>query len=197
MEKVIKSTSILVNIALLSTLLACLSCGPKKDDSKKEAIKENAETFDDKKIKVDTEFAVNAAEGGMLEVKLGELSQTHAASPAVKAFGKMMIDEHSKFNENLKALAAVKGITLPADLGKKCQKDYDELAQKSGREFDEAYLAFMVRDHREDIEEMRKEAEQGVDPELKLFAGQLFGFMQNHLEKALETQKAIGVKSPI
>ena len=194
MEKVIKY---ILNIASLSVLIMCVSCGPKKDDSKKEAVKENEETFDDKKIEVDHEFAVNTAEGGMLEIKLGELSQTKAVSPSIKMYGKMMIDDHSKFNENLKALAAVKGIALPTDLGKKCQKDYDELAQKSGREFDEAYIAFMVKDHREDIEEMRKEAEQGVDPELKLFAGQLFGFMQNHLEKALETQKAIGVKSPI
>jgi predicted outer membrane protein len=44
----------------------------------------------------DYKFAVNAAEGGMLEVKLGQLAVERSTDTAVKQFGQRMIDDHGK-----------------------------------------------------------------------------------------------------
>ena len=46
-----------------------------------------------------------AATGGMAEVEAGELAAGKAQNPAVIGFAKMMVDDHSKTNERLKALA--------------------------------------------------------------------------------------------
>jgi putative membrane protein len=62
----------------------------------------------------DRKFIMNAAHGGMMEVKLGHLAVDKATNPDVKQFGQRMVDDHSKANSELMALASQKGITLPA-----------------------------------------------------------------------------------
>ena len=64
----------------------------------------------------DRQFMDKAAQGGMAEVELGQLAQQNAQSPDVKAFGKRMVDDHSKANDQLKQLASQKGVSLPTSL---------------------------------------------------------------------------------
>jgi putative membrane protein len=82
--------------------------------------------------KENSEFAVNAANGGMAEVELGKLAQEKASSQAVKDFGAMMVKDHSKANEEMIGIAKSKNIMLPATLGKDEQKVKDDLVAKSG-----------------------------------------------------------------
>src|SRR5690242_1369516 len=64
----------------------------------------------------DRKFAIAAAQGGMAEVKLGELAVKNGASDSVKKFGQRMVDDHSKANDELKQIATNKGIALPTDV---------------------------------------------------------------------------------
>jgi putative membrane protein len=61
----------------------------------------------------DRKFVMEAAHGGMMEVHLGRMAADKATNPDVKAFGQRMVDDHSKANSELMALASQKGITLP------------------------------------------------------------------------------------
>jgi putative membrane protein len=61
----------------------------------------------------DRKFVMEAAHGGMMEVRLGRLAADKASSSDVKQFGQRMVDDHSKANSELMALASQKGITLP------------------------------------------------------------------------------------
>src|SRR5436190_10631309 len=103
---------------------ALFSCGghDKHEDSKDVAEEQNEEKFDDSDKEKDTDFAVAVADGGMLEVELGKLAQQKATSPEVKKFAQMMVDDHTKANEELMALAGTKNISLPASLSEKSQK---------------------------------------------------------------------------
>jgi putative membrane protein len=132
----------------------------------------------------DARFAKNAAEGGMAEVKLGELAQEKASSQAVKSFGKRMVDDHSKADEKLKATAHSENITLPGELKSADQAAYDRLAKLSGTEFDHAYMQMMVKDHEEDVSEFKKEASSGRNQALKDFAAQMLPTLEDHLKEA-------------
>src|SRR5471030_480556 len=92
----------------------------------------------------DTNFILAAAQGGMTEVKLGELAATNAMREDVKNFGQMMVKDHTAINDNLKALAAQKGITLPDGLDAKHQGMVDKMAALMGSEFDDAYINGMI-----------------------------------------------------
>jgi putative membrane protein len=168
---------------LIAAICFTVSCnsGP---DSKKDAVEDNKEKFNSTDLQDDIKFAVAAADGGRLEVELGKLAQSNAASKQVKDFGQQMISDHGKAGEELAALAASKNITLPATLGAKHQQSYDDLAKKKGADFDKAYASFMVDDHKEDIEEFTKEAEKGKDADLKNWASGKIPVLQHHLMMA-------------
>jgi putative membrane protein len=156
-------------------------------DSNKKQLKAEDSTavFDD------TKFAVAAANGGLLEVQLGKLAQSKGASPKVLEFAKMMVTDHSKANKELMAIAGTKTITLPAILDNKTQKDYDDMAKLEKGEFDKAYIDYMVKDHKEDIEKFQKEADKGKDAELKAFAAKHVPILKHHLEMAQQASDAV------
>ena len=181
-----------VNIILLTVILTSFSCMNKNStDSKEMAEEQNDQKFEDSKMEDDTEFAVNAADAGLLEVKLGELAQVNASSDQVKAFGKMMVTDHNKANAELMALAQQKNITLPLSLSDKCQRDYDNLAKKTGKDFDDAYTDFMVKDHKNDLREFKEEGEDGKDADLKMWAAGKVAILEHHLDMAKKAEEAV------
>ena len=133
---------------------------------------------------VDTHFATNAAQGGMAEVKLGELAQEKAGSEAVKSFGQRMVNDYSKAGEKLKATAQSENINLPTELKPADQAAYDRLSKRSGAEFDRAYMQMMVKDHEEDVAEFKREATSGSSQAFKDFATQILPALEDHLEEA-------------
>ena len=131
----------------------------------------------------DTHFMMKAAQGGMAEVKMGQLAADKASSPDVKAFGQQMVDDHTKANDQLKSVAQSEGVTLPSDVSQKDQAIYDKLSKLSGAEFDKQYVKDMVMDHEEDVKEFRKEANSGKDDKVKSFASQTLPVLEGHLSK--------------
>ena len=136
-------------------------------------------------------FVHEAAIGGMTEVKLGNLAQQQASNAQVKQFGARMVKDHSKANDELKQLASSKGIDVPAELDSKHQKDIDQLQKKQGAEFDRAYMDHMVKDHKKDVSDFKKEANSGKDPDIKAFAAKTLPTLEEHLQMAESTHAAV------
>ncbi len=132
----------------------------------------------------DKRFIEEAARGGMAEVALGQLAAQKATSPDVKSFAQMMVDDHSKANDELKSIAAQKGVTLPSDLGAKEKAEQSRLEKLSGAEFDRAYVRAMVRDHKKDVAQFERESKSGRDPAVKDFASKTLSKLQTHLQHA-------------
>lgn len=139
---------------------------------------------------VDAAFAIKAAQGGLAQVKLGQLATEKAGLLDVKAFGQQMVDDHGKANARLKSITASKGMTLPADVNGKQQARYDRLSKLSGAEFDAAYVKGMMTEHEEDMKEFKKESQSGTDDKIKSFASQTLPVIQGHLEmlKAIQSK---------
>lgn len=180
--------------ASLITIASCNSNSANSSNSTNAAIDSNKKELkaeDSTELKDDATYAVMAANGGLLEVQLGKLAQTKATSPKVIEFAKMMVEDHSKANNELMALAGTKTITLPAILDNKKQKDYDDFAKMDKKDFDKAYTEYMVKDHKEDIEAFKKEASEGKDAELKAFAAKHVPILEHHLQMAEQANTAV------
>jgi putative membrane protein len=138
----------------------------------------------------DRKFVMEAARGGVAEVELGKLASERASSDAVKQFGQRMVTDHGAANEALKDLAGTKGVALPTDLDPKHRKLRDRLAKLSGAAFDRAYVDEMVKDHRKDVADFRREAGRARDADLKTWAGKTLPTLEDHLKQvqSLQTQ---------
>jgi putative membrane protein len=138
----------------------------------------------------DKMFVDAAAKGGMMEVMLGNIAETNASNQKVKDLGKMMVTDHTKANDALKGWAMNAKYTLPTALDAKQQKMVDDIKMKKGAEFDKAYTALMVSDHKEDIAEFKKEAKDGTG-DVKAFASKTLPTLEMHLTKSEEAMKAV------
>ncbi|HEY1213895.1 MAG TPA: DUF4142 domain-containing protein [Bryobacteraceae bacterium] len=139
----------------------------------------------------DVAFAMKAAQGGLAEVQLGKLAAEKAGSPDVKSFGQMMVDDHSKANDQLKSVAEKQNITLPTTLKPKDQSLSDKLQGMSGADFDKTYVKAMVKDHQEDVKEFQKESQKGKNEEIKQFAATTLPVLQTHLDKIKQIQSSM------
>jgi len=92
-----------------------------------------------------SQFIKEATAGGIAEVELGRLAVERASSPEVKSFGQRMVDDHSKANQDLKAVALRKKVAIPEALDSKATAERDHLASLSGTQFDRAYMEAMVK----------------------------------------------------
>jgi putative membrane protein len=144
----------------------------------------------------DTQFAKKAAQGGMAEVKLGQLAQEKGTSDTVKKFGQRMVEDHTKAGDELKRAAAQDNITLPDTISAKDKATYDELSKLSGAAFDRAYARDMVKDHEEDIADFNKEANGGKNAAIKDFATQTLPTLQDHLKEAKEMRQNVSASNP-
>jgi predicted outer membrane protein len=84
---------------------------------------------------------------GMTEVELGKMAATHAASADVKAFGQMMVTDHTKAGQELKQVASQLNIQQPTELDQHGKDLSMRLSKLQGAEFDREYMKAMVTAH--------------------------------------------------
>ena len=143
----------------------------------------------------DRAFMATAAEGGMAEVTLGKLANSRAANPAVKEFGKRMVEDHSMANQELMDLAKTRSVRLPADLKPEHKALRDRLSKLQGAEFDRLYMSEMVKDHKEDVGEFKRASNTVKDPELKNWVVKTLPTLEDHLKMSQDIYASVS-KAP-
>ncbi|MBB5338237.1 DUF4142 domain-containing protein [Tunturiibacter gelidoferens] len=141
-------------------------------------------------------FLRKAAQGGMAEVKLGQLAAQKGSSDDVKAFGQKMVDDHTKLNNDMAPIADSMGVRLPTNLNKEDQAEYDKLNGLSGNDFDMEYLSFMVKDHHKDLHEFRQEAASTTDPTLQTAVNNATKVIHEHSMMVDKLAREKGVPMP-
>lgn len=128
-------------------------------------------------------FVTQAAIGGLMEVEAGKLAKSKALSADVKAFGEKMVTDHSKANEELKALAGKKGLSIPASLPETESSHLNAMKNLSGAAFDKHYLEMMVNDHGKTIS-LFEQATMSGDADIKSWAEKTLPVLKMHNELA-------------
>jgi putative membrane protein len=101
----------------------------------------------------DAEIAAIVVAANAVDAETGDLAAARASDPAIKQFGKTMATDHRAVNAAAGELVARLKVT-PAEnaVSEKLKRDgaafRGELAQKSGADFDRAYIAHEVEYHK-------------------------------------------------
>ncbi len=132
----------------------------------------------------DRDFLLQAASGGLAEVKVSQFAQERATSPEVKKFAQHMIQDHTQANKELMTLAEKKGVRLPTAIDPKHQALIDQLTKLSGVDFDRQFMSHQVKDHQDSIALFEAATREVQDPEVKAFAAKTLPTLREHLKMA-------------
>ena len=179
-------------IAVLPCALWLGACAPATDETANDSGASGAQSSteaatDAKKTQIaseDAQFMKEAAQSGMAEVKMGELGQSNGESPQVKQFSQRIVTDHTKVNNELKQLAAKKGVTLPDEMSEQHKTMLQHLSSLKGQEFESAFKQHAVENHQKSIEKFKTVSEKAKDADLKAFASKTLPALQQHLELA-------------
>lgn len=136
-------------------------------------------------------FASEAAQGGMLEVRLAELALRKSNDSDVKSFANRMKKDHTAANDKLKEIVGSSG-QLPVNLSAEQQQQVSSLESRSGKDFDKAYADMMVNDHQKDVSEFEDAENSAPTQELRQFASQTLPTLKEHLKLAQQLQSKVG-----
>ena len=127
-------------------------------------------------------FAEAAASGGLAEVSLSQLGVQKATDPELKKFSQQMIDEHTRMNAELTALAVQKRVPPPRMADVRAQFCAQSLAGLSGQEFDRCYAKAQLVAHMDSVATFEAEAERGMDRDMKALAAKALPHIKDHLK---------------
>jgi putative membrane protein len=126
------------------------------------------------------------AQAGIAEIQAGKLAQGMGSTAEVRAFGAMMVEQHSDANAKLASIANSKGVTLPAAPSEAQINTLKLLHARPGASFDKAYLAEQVRAHEEALRLLKSQIVSGEDAELTAFAQEMLPTVESHLRMAYQ-----------
>lgn len=134
-----------------------------------------------------------ASQSNIAEIEEGRLALTHSKNPLVKALGNRLVQDHSKAQDTLEALAAANGVKLPTKPNAKQQQEIAQLGSLEGAAFDKLFAASEVGAHRKSITEMSRATSTVKNPALEAWVKDSIPVLQEHLQLAqgLPSQVAI------
>ena len=110
----------------------------------------------------DRTFVTEMSIAGMAEVQLGELAQQRAEHADVKAFGQMMVKDHTQANAELTKIASSLGLAPARELDQKHRDVMMKLSGLKGAAFDRAYMDAMVAGHEEVLMKLQQRTGGGA-----------------------------------
>ncbi len=129
----------------------------------------------------DRSFVAMVSQGGMFEVKAGDLAASQGSTQDIQDQGNTEAHDHLLVGGKLKSAAAAAAISFPDTLNAAFQKQLDQLKALSGPAFDAAYLQAMEAIHAKDGAAFAKEASGGTNPGLRAFAAETYKIVQRHI----------------
>lgn len=148
----------------------------------------NRDVLPNDSVRDDSKELVKAAEDGLFEVRISKDAQTKASSASVKTLAKHMEQAHEKVNKELVALAASKSIITPTAISDAQSKDISDIMEKSGKDFDKAYLDKLESAHKDAIDLFEKQSEKAEDPDIKAFFAKHLPELRSHLDMVQKEQ---------
>lgn len=129
------------------------------------------------------QFLMQAIQGDLAEIALGELAQQKGQSDEVREYGEKLVQDHSRSLEEARQLAEADGIEVPEEPSPEAQQVHEQLVQLSGEEFDREFVRHMVEDHEKAISLFETQAE-GSDTDTAEHAEETLPVLEEHLQIA-------------
>ena len=178
-----------INSFLVGALFFAFACNNprQQEDSKDIAEETNEELIEDNEMEKSADLVVDLVSLNHDELELAELAAEKATSPEVKNVASELVKEHNKMIQDLTALAATKGISIPMEPSQEGMDKVNKLREEDAENFDEKIVSELESAHRETVDKLEKLAD-AEDPDLQTWASNNISKVQAHLDVLKETE---------
>jgi putative membrane protein len=140
----------------------------------------------------DVHFLKMAACINMFEIQAGQVAASKSSNAFVTEYAKEMSHEHAESLEEVKNIAAAKGVDLPQSLPPDMNHLLLHLENLSGDQFDLAYQNCQGTGHVGASDEFKTEIENGKDEDVKSYAVKTLPEVELHYRMLLLKQTMMG-----
>lgn len=179
-----------IHIMIAGVLLALTACNESRrgndsnlNESRNEAAAESNQDKFAGQTQKDAEFTYEAVASSYGEIKLAELANQRSRNNEVKNLAKMLLTDHTAALNELKTIAQAKAISIPVEERETAEKKIDNLADKSGEEFDKKWTGEMLDMHKETINKFENRLDATEDAELKAYISKTLPVLKKHRDE--------------
>jgi putative membrane protein len=136
-----------------------------------------------------TQFLTDVIQTNNAEIKFGQAAQDMGSTQAVRDFGKMLVDDHTKANDQASQIAKAMNVAVPTGVKPEDMQEFNMATSMKGADFDKDFASAMVKGHQKAIDMFQQEADSGDPVQVTDFAKQTLPTLKKHLETAQSLQK--------
>lgn len=140
-----------------------------------------------------SDFIKEASQGNQAEISMAQLAEQKSQSSEIKNLAQMLEQDHQQAQQKLQAIAQTHSVTLDTNPSWSERRAQSKLEKLNGADFDQQYAKDMLEDHVTDIKKYQKAAANIQDTDVKDYAQNCLGTLQNHLQHAESAAKSVGV----
>lgn len=127
-------------------------------------------------------FLKDAMEGDNSEVMLGKMAIARGGDQATKAYGQMLVDDHSMHLQKVIKVASAMNVPEDHQAMPAADKERNKLSRLHGEAFDHEFAKYMAKDHKKDIGDYEKAAK--MPGPVGQLAEQTLPTLHKHLDEA-------------
>jgi putative membrane protein len=148
-------------------------------------------------VRADSLFIGEVNTSNNLELRLARIAENRASADVVKRFAQKMITDHTSMQRDWASVLARSGAGTRAANDPQMQGQVSRLQGLSGTDFDWAYMATMVANHREAVNQFQTARRTAQSSEVRELVARSLPFLQEHLTVAQQVASQVGSDTTI
>lgn len=179
-----------IYMIIASAVLALAACNESRrgndsnvNEPRNEAAAESNQDKFAGQTQKDAEFTYEMVASSYGEIKLAELANQRSRNTEVKNLAQMLLTDHTSALNELKTIAQAKAISIPVEERETAERKIDNLADKSGADFDKGWTSEMLEMHKESIDKFEDRLEATGDAEIKAYISKTLPVLKKHREE--------------
>jgi len=132
----------------------------------------------------DRTFLVQAHQANLAEIQAGKAAR-EATTEKVRDVGATLVKDHTTLDSAVQREAGQAGVELPGEPNAQQRAALAEVTAKSGKEFDQAWVASQITSHRQTLAAIDKQLRDGANPDVKKVASDARPVVRMHLDALL------------
>ena len=128
------------------------------------------------------QFIATAHVECLTEVQLGHIAATQAGDSLIRELALRAVEDYEKAGLDIMKVAARRKLPVPESLDEEHRRVIEEMREKSGRDFDDAY-AMRIRDNQPKAIMLFQRGQRIKDPEISALASRALSMIESWTRK--------------